>query len=125
MFNKTENEIMKNWNDDISKPLVSIVCIVYNHEKFLSQAIESFLIQETDFPFELVVGEDRSTDNSLKVIQSYIRKYPNIIRIITSKNNVGMQKNFLRTMDVSQGKYIALCEGDDYWCDKDKRSGCC
>ena len=119
MFIKTEQDIIKNWNHN-SMPLVSVVCIVYNHEKFLSQAIDSFLMQETNFSFEIVIGEDCSTDNSLEVIKTYQNKYPNLIRLITSENNVGMQRNFLRTMDSSKGKYIALCEGDDYWCDKDK-----
>ena len=120
MFNKTEQEIMKNWNGDISKPVVSICSITYNHEKFIAESIDSFLMQETDFPFEIVIGEDCSTDATKKVIEEYIEKYPNLIKLIISYDNVGMNKNFIRTMKSCKGEYIAICEGDDYWTDTKK-----
>jgi len=120
MFNKTEQDIMKNWQGDISKPVVSICSITYNHEKYITEAIDSFLMQETEFPFEIVIGEDCSTDDTRKVIEEYISKYPNLIKLIISDNNVGANANFERTLKFCQGKYIALCEGDDYWIDAKK-----
>lgn len=120
MINKTEQEIMKNWQGDISEPVVSICCITYNHEQYISEAINSFLMQETDFPFEVVIGEDCSTDNTRKIVEKYKEMYPNIIKLIVSENNVGMQANGQRTMEACIGEYMALCEGDDYWTDKKK-----
>ncbi len=69
----------------MNKPLLSISSITYNHEKYIAQAIDSFLIQKTNFDFEIVIGEDCSTDNTLKIIEKYKQKYPNKIRLITSK----------------------------------------
>ena len=120
MINKTEQEIMKNWQGDISEPVVSICCITYNHEKYIEETIDSFLMQETNFPFEIVLGEDCSTDNTRKIVEKYKENYPNIIKLIVSENNVGMQANGQRTMEACRGKYVALCEGDDYWTDAKK-----
>ncbi|MDD5371922.1 MAG: glycosyltransferase [Sulfurimonas sp.] len=120
MLNKTEKEIMKNWQGNISKPIVSVCTITYNHEKYIHEAIDSFLMQETDFPFEIIIGEDCSIDTTKKIVEEYIQKYPNIIRLITSDNNVGMQENGKRTIEACLGKYIAICEGDDFWTDKNK-----
>jgi glycosyltransferase involved in cell wall biosynthesis len=104
------------------EPLVSCKMITYNHEKFIAQAIEGVLMQKTDFPFELVIGEDCSTDKTRDVVFSYQQKYPEIIRVITSESNVGMIPNGIRTSNACRGKYIALCEGDDYWIDSQKLS---
>ena len=120
MIEKTEKEIMKNWQGDISNPVVSICCITYNHEKYIEETIDSFLMQETDFPFEVVIGEDCSTDNTRKIVEKYKEMYPNIIKLIVSENNVGMQANGQRTMEACKGQYIAGCEGDDYWMDAEK-----
>jgi glycosyltransferase involved in cell wall biosynthesis len=120
MINITEKEIMKNWQGDISEPVVSVCCITYNHEKYIEEAIDSFLMQETNFPFEIVVGEDCSTDNTRKIVEKYKENYPNIIKLIVSENNVGMQANGQRTMEACKGEYIAACEGDDYWMDAEK-----
>jgi len=101
----------------MNKPLLSILSITYNHEKFISQAIDSWLMQKTNFDIEIVIGEDCSTDNTLQIIKEYQKRYPHLIKIITSDTNVGMQANFIRTLEACNGKYIALCEGDDYWTD--------
>ncbi len=98
-------------------PFVSVCIITYNHENYIAQAIEGALIQKTNFPFEIVIGEDCSTDGTREIVFDYAKKYPNIIRVITSEKNVGMINNFIRTLNVCKGKYIALCEGDDYWID--------
>ena len=101
-------------------PLLSILCITYNHEKYISKAIKSFLEQETSFDFEIVIGEDCSTDNTLEVILEFQKNHSKIIKIIKSENNIGVTKNFRRTLAACRGKYIALCEGDDYWDDPKK-----
>lgn len=120
MIEKTEQEIMKNWQGDKTKPVVSVCTITYNHEEYISEAIDSFLMQKTSFPFEIVIGEDCSLDGTKTIILEYIKKYPNIVKLITSINNVGMQKNGKRTMTACRGEYIAVCEGDDYWIDEKK-----
>jgi glycosyltransferase involved in cell wall biosynthesis len=97
--------------------LVSINCITYNHEAYIRDAIEGFLMQRTDFEFEILLGEDCSTDNTRKMIEEYVRLYPNKIQLITSDKNVGVMENMNRVFKNSKGKYIALCEGDDYWTD--------
>lgn len=102
------------------KPLVSVCMITYNHESYISQAIEGILAQKTDFHFVLVIGEDCSTDNTRKICQEYKEKYPNKICLLLPKRNLGMQLNFIDTLKASIGKYIAICEGDDYWTDSYK-----
>lgn len=99
------------------KPIVSVAIVTYNQEKYISRAIEGALEQQTEFPFELVIGEDCSTDNTRQIVLDYQKKYPEKIRVITSKENVGAIPNSLRVIKESRGKYIAFCEGDDYWCD--------
>jgi len=96
-------------------PLVSVKMITYNHEPYIAQAIEGVVKQETEYPFELIIGEDCSTDRTREIVFDYQRKYPHIIRVITSDRNVGMKKNGYRTTKACRGKYIAFCEGDDYW----------
>lgn len=97
--------------------LVSINCLAYNHEKYISDAIEGFLMQKTDFNFEILIGEDCSTDHTRQIVESYRKKYPNKIKMITSDKNVGWRKNDERLFENSRGKYIAVCEGDDFWTD--------
>ena len=97
--------------------MVSVCMITYNHEKFIGDAIEGVLMQKTNFPIELIIGEDCSTDNTRKIVLEYADKYPNIIRPLLPEKNLGMMNNFIVTMQTATGKYIALCEGDDYWTD--------
>lgn len=96
-------------------PLVSVHMITYNHAPYIRKAIESVLAQKTNFSFELVIGEDCSTDGTREIVFEYKDKYPNIIRVITSEHNVGAKANSRRTDQASRGKYIAFCEGDDFW----------
>ena len=98
-------------------PLVSAEMITYNHELYIAQAIEGVLMQKTDFPIELIIGEDCSTDRTHEIVLEYQKKHPDIIRVVTSEHNVGMIKNSLRTNKACRGKYIAFCESDDYWID--------
>ncbi len=108
---------------DGKDPLVSIVAICYNHGKFVRDAIEGFLIQETDFPVELIIHDDCSTDNSAKIIRDYEKQYPDLFHTIYQKENQ-YSKGVHIWGDVlfpkAKGKYIAICETDDYWTDSDK-----
>lgn len=104
----------------ISSPLVSVVCVTYNHEKFLRQALDGFLMQKTSFPVEIILAEDCSTDGTRKICEEYKAKYPEQINYIFSDHNVGPQANELRAMQAVRGKYIAYCEGDDYWTEPNK-----
>ena len=101
--------------------LVSVCIITYNHEKFIAQNLESVLMQKTNFPIEIVIAEDCSTDNTRTIIKEYQDKYPDMIRPIFHNKNVGAISN-ARDYAIPQctGKYIALCEGDDYWSDPEK-----
>jgi glycosyltransferase involved in cell wall biosynthesis len=100
--------------------MVSVCCITYNHEKYIAQSIEGFLIQKTNFKFDIIIGEDCSTDNTLKVIKQYADKHPDKIKLVTAPNNVGSINNQVRVVEAATGKYLAMCDGDDYWSDPDK-----
>jgi glycosyltransferase involved in cell wall biosynthesis len=99
------------------KPWVSVGMITYNHEPYLSQAIESIISQTTTFKFDLIIGEDCSTDSTRKICERYVAKYPEVIKLLPSEKNLGVIANFGRTLLACSGKYTALCEGDDYWTD--------
>ncbi len=104
----------------MSTPLVSVKMLTYNHAPYIERAIEGVLGQETDFPFELVIGEDCSTDGTRNIVLDYAARYPHLIRVVTSDSNVGMHRNGDRTSAALRGKYVAWCEGDDYWHRRDK-----
>ncbi|MFZ3129536.1 MAG: glycosyltransferase family 2 protein [Desulfosporosinus sp.] len=99
--------------------MVSICCITYNHENFIADAIESFLMQKTDFDYEIVIHDDASTDKTAEIIRKYENKYPNKIRpIYQTENQYSKGVNVGRLNgERANGKYIANCEGDDYWTD--------
>jgi glycosyltransferase involved in cell wall biosynthesis len=99
------------------KPIVSVMTLTYNHAPFISRCVEGALMQKTTFPYELVIGEDCSTDGTREIVLEYARKYPEMIRVITSESNVGVKESWRRSLSGCQGEYIALCEGDDYWID--------
>ena len=104
-------------NDEI---LVSIQCLVYNHEPYLRQCLDGFVMQKTNFRFEAIVHDDVSTDGSAAIIREYAEKYPDIIKpIYETENQYSKQDGSLsRIMNAAcRGKYIAMCEGDDYWID--------
>ena len=118
---RTEIEIMQSWNP-ADKPLVSVMCITFNHEHYIEQAIQGFLIQETNFPFEIIIHDDASTDKTSKIVHEYANKYPEIIRPIFQNENQYSQGKKPPSIVVPQckGKYIAVCEGDDFWTDEKK-----
>ena len=104
-------------------PLVSISCLVYNHEPFLRQCLDGFVMQKTTFPFEAVVHDDASTDGSAAIIREYAEKYPDIIKPIYETENQYHKGTIWKIMNAAMhpnSKYIALCEGDDYWTDPNK-----
>lgn len=106
-------------------PLVSIRCMVYNHEPFLRQCLDGFVMQQTTFPFEAIVHDDASTDGSSAIIREYAERYPDIIKpIYETENQYSKHDGSLRRiMDAAMhpnSKYIATCEGDDYWTDPNK-----
>ncbi len=107
----------------VEKPLVSVLMLAYNHGAYLAEAIESVVSQKCDFPFELVIGEDRSTDDTRAIALEYQKAYPERVRLICSENNVGMNANFRRIFAKARGEFVAYCEGDDYWCDENKLAG--
>jgi glycosyltransferase involved in cell wall biosynthesis len=102
------------------KPLVSVIIITYNQENYISQCIESILNQKTNFDFEIVIGEDASTDNTKRIIENYALTYPDIIFPYYHKKNLGLLRNYFQTIEKCSGKYIAQCAGDDYWIDPQK-----
>jgi len=111
--------INKGYSKSLKNPLVSICCITYNHEKFISQAIDGFLMQRTDFPIEILIHDDASTDGTTEIIKKYENEYPDLIHAVYQTENqysIGNKIiNFL--FEMVRGRYIALCEGDDYWTD--------
>lgn len=94
--------------------------LAYNHESFLKEAIDGVLKQQTEYTFELIIGEDCSTDKTREIALAYQRRYPERIRVIISDKNVGMHENSLRVKESVKGRYIAFCEGDDYWTSPEK-----
>lgn len=98
-------------------PLVSICCIAYNHEQFIQDALEGFLMQQTTFPIEIVIGEDCSTDGTREILKDYAKRFPNQFQLLLQEHNIGATANFLATIKACKSKYLALCEGDDYWTD--------
>lgn len=106
---------VKHTEEIICEPTVSICIITYNHAEFIEQALESVLMQQADFSFEIVIGDDASADNTLEIIKRYQSKYPDKIKVLETTKNQGAALNFIRTLRACRGKYIALLEGDDYW----------
>lgn len=100
-----------------SKPLVSIQMLVYNHEKYIKQALDSILMQKVNFTYEIIVGEDCSKDNTRAILLEYKKRYPDKIKLILHEKNVGMNINASVIRQNCNGKYCANCEGDDYWTD--------
>ena len=101
---------------------VSICMITYNHENYIVKAINSVLSQETNFNYELIISNDCSNDKTHSIIVNLINNHPKskFIKYINHKENIGMMKNFISTLKTCKGKYIALCDGDDYWIDNNK-----
>ena len=119
MINKTQEEVTAKWKSlDTEHPLASIKCLAFNHEKYIVQAMDGFLMQETDFPFEVIVHDDASTDKTADILREYEKKFPLIVKPIYETENQYKKRDGSLTRAANaplKGKYIALCEGDDYW----------
>lgn len=96
---------------------VSICCMAKDLENYIADAIEGFLKQETTYTYEVILSDDCSTDNTLKICRDYESRYPDRIRVLSATSRLGLEENFLKTMKACTGKYIAFCDGDDYWTD--------
>ena len=102
------------------KPLVSVCVTAYNHAPYIAQALESILAQRTSFGVEIVVGDDCSGDGTAEIVSHYVAQYPDRVRLITGERNVGMRANYRRVVEACRGEYVAMCDGDDFWCDEEK-----
>lgn len=102
------------------KPLVSVIVTTYNHEPYLAEALNAILSQECDFGVEIILGEDCSSDNTLAICRDYAERYPDMIHLIASSENVGWRANYRRCVEAASGELIAFCDGDDYWCDNSR-----
>ena len=103
--------------------VVSVYCLAYNHEEYITQTLEGFVNQKTNFKFEVFVHDDASTDNTKEIILSYAERYPDIIKpILQSENQYskGIDIKNAYIIPRMKGKYIAVCEGDDFWCNPHK-----
>lgn len=103
--------------------MVSVFCITYNHENYIRETLEGFLMQKTDFAFEVLIHEDASTDETAKILREYEGQYPDIIKVVYEQENKygkGIDYFYDILAPLSRGKYIAVCEGDDAWIDEDK-----
>ena len=99
---------------------VTVLLITYNHEMYIAQAIESVLMQETNFGYEIVIGEDCSTDKTRQILIEYQQKYSDNIRLLLHEKNLGANANYRKTYSECNSEYLAYLEGDDYWIDKKK-----
>ena len=104
------------------KPLVSVIMITYGHEKYIEEAIRGIFLQKTNFPLELIISNDNSPDSTDEIVKNIIKSAPENISVnyIQHPENIGMHHNFTSALRTAQGKYIAVCEGDDYWTDENK-----
>jgi glycosyltransferase involved in cell wall biosynthesis len=108
-----------------SKPMVSVIMMAYNHAPYIAQSIDSVLAQQVNFPFEIIIGEDGSKDNTAEILKAYQQKYPEKIRVIFQDQSKKIfvegkptgRYNFMHTLKQAQGKYMAMLDGDDYWVD--------
>ena len=99
---------------------LSIVCITYNQEKYIKQALDSFIMQKTNFDFEIIISDDYSTDGTVQILKEYEEKYPDIFKVFYHEKNQGAICNYIFALSQAKSKYVAICEGDDYWTDPNK-----
>jgi len=126
IYNLQKEYLINKESINILNPFVSVHVITYQHAKYIAKCLDGILMQKTDFPFEIVIGEDESTDGTREICINYAKKYRDKIRlflrdrkqsVITSSTGNKIYLNGILTLRSCNGKYIALCEGDDYWTD--------
>src|SRR5438132_1821213 len=99
---------------------LSVMMITYNHERFIAQALDSILAQRVNFDYEIVIGEDCSTDGTRDILMDFHRRYPDRIVLLLRDHNLGVMRNFEATLGACRGRYLALLEVDDYWTSENK-----
>ena len=104
----------------VTEYLIDIPMCAYNHEKYIARAIEGVINQRTNFSYRLILGEDCSTDATRSIIESYLSKYPEKMKVFFHEKNIGAFENSKILFKACTSKYVALCDGDDYWCDENK-----
>lgn len=120
---KTENDIMQSWKSNNETIMISVIAISYNHEEFIEKTICGILSQNINIPYEIIIHDDASNDNTRNIIKFYKNKYPNIMKIVLRKENSYSKNGFKFMKDLYQksvGEFIAIVECDDYWIDKSK-----
>ena len=101
----------------VKNPIITVCVLCYNQNAYISKCVESILSQDTEYPFELLIGDDCSTDGTLETCKRYQELYPNKIKLIANNPNKGLISNYINLLSNAIGRYIAVCGGDDYWCD--------
>lgn len=109
---------MKNQLDQ--QPQVTVICITYNHENYIEQALQSIVSQQTSFPFIVFVGDDCSTDKTREIIDEFVQRFPNQVFAFYRETNVGGGKNWQDLLSKAHTPYVAFCDGDDFWTDPNK-----
>ena len=99
---------------------VTVVCVTYNHARYIEQALDSFLMQKTQFPYQVFVADDCSNDGTREILINYSKRYPDIVKLFLPAENQGAEKNLIHMCQSAKTPYIALCDGDDYWTDSEK-----
>lgn len=122
MFDRTQDVVISRWGGTKGVPVLTVCCITYNHANYLADALDGILKQETNFPFEIIIHDDASTDGTQEIISQYQLAYPQIIKsVIQPINQYSLGARPMQTlMPMCRGKYVAVCEGDDYWVDPKK-----
>ncbi|WOJ96775.1 glycosyltransferase family A protein [Congregibacter brevis] len=118
-----ESAVLAQWSSDALTPLVSICCTTFNHGEFIRDAVHGFLIQKTSFPFEIIVHDDASTDGTTEILEELRSIYPRLIRLVVQDENQwskGCRLLANHVFTLARGKYIAVCDGDDFWVDPRK-----
>src|SRR5690625_6581084 len=103
-------------------PLVSVIVVTYNHDAYISQALESILMQKTSFSYEIIIGNDASKDKTPQILLDYKKKFPDIIVLQDNEMNLGVLGNVLNLINKVKGKYFAILDGDDFWTYEDRKS---
>ena len=106
--------------DSLESILISVIIPSHNRSNTVSQTIQSIIDQNFDKRFEIIIGDDCSTDNAREVLQEYQQKYPEIIRLIFHEQNIGLGANWATCVKAAKGKYLCNCDNDDYWHNPDK-----
>lgn len=106
----------------VDAPVVSIIVITYNQKEYLRECLDSIINQVVDFPIEIIIGDDCSTDGTTNICYEYQKKYPKFVKLVLNEKNLGLVGNYLSVLSHCNGRYIAQIAGDDYWCDMNKLS---